>query len=188
VNPVVRVPVRPRYPHIGSASLARVRRRLNRFQAVPPVRAFIAELDEAEARELRGEPVHLGDMLIRLMRVAIQRNTALEERLADERDAAIRELEVLRSDVTRIVAEHARPGRRNRAARAVEDRLRETALPRLVPRITVRGSGGAESLDAGFHSHREWSEEAKRALIARGYAAADAELAAHGLDLMERAV
>jgi predicted acylesterase/phospholipase RssA len=188
VNLVVAFRYVPRYPHIGSASLARVRRRLNRFRAVPPVRAFIAELDEAEARELRGEPVHLGDMLIRLMRVAIQRNTALEERLADERDAAIRELDALRSDVTRIVAEHARPGRRNRAARAVEDRFARTELPRLVPRITVRGTGGAESLDAGFRSHREWSEEAKRALIARGYAAADAELATHGIDLMERAV
>ena len=188
VNLVVAFRYVPRYPHIGIASLARVRRRLNRFRAVPPVRAFIAELDEAEARELRGEPVHLGDMLIRLMRVAIQRNTALEERLADERDAAIRELEALRSDVTRIVTEHARPGRRGRAARAVEERFARTALPRRVPRITVRGSGGAESLDAGFRSHREWSEDSKRALIARGYAAADAELAAHGIDLMERAL
>ena len=50
----------------------------------------------------------------------------------------------------------------------------------------MRGSGGAESLDAGFRSHREWSEESKRALIARGYATAEAELAAHGIDLMER--
>ena len=133
VNLVVAFRYVPRYPHIGIASLARVRRRLNRFRAVPPVRAFIAELDEAEARELRGEPVHLGDMLIRLMRVAIQRNTALEERLADERDAAIRELEALRSDVTRIVAEHARPGRRDRAARAVEDRFARTALPQTCP-------------------------------------------------------
>ena len=149
----------PRYPHIGVASLARVRRRLHRFRAVPPVRAFIAELDEAEARELRGEPVHLGDMLIRLMRVAIQRNTALEEQLADERDAAIRELDALRSDVTRIVTEHARPGRRGRAARAVEERFARTALPRHVPRITVRGSGGAESLEAGFRTQREWSED-----------------------------
>ena len=178
----------PRYPHIGIASLARVRRRLNRFRAVPPVRAFIAELDEAEARELRGEPVHLGDMLIRLMRVAIQRNTALEEQLADERDAAIKELDTLRGDVARIVAEHARPGRRGRAARAVEERFAQTTLPRSVLRITVRGSGGAESLDAGFRGHREWSEDSKRALIARGYATADAELAAHGIDLMERAV
>ena len=123
---------------------------MNRFRAVPPVRALIAELDEAEAREPRGEPVHLGDMLVRLMRVAIQRNTALEEQLADERDAAIRELEELRGDVTRIVTEHARPGRRGRAARAVEERFARTALPRRVPRITVRGSSGAESLDAGL--------------------------------------
>ena len=188
VNLVVAFRYVPRYPHIGIASLARVRRRLNRFRAVPPVRAFIAELDEAEARELRGEPVHLGDMLIRLMRVAIQRNTALEEQLADERDAAIRELDALRGDVTRIVTEHAIPGRRGRAARAVEARFAQTALPRHVPRITVRGSGGAESLEAGFRTHREWSEESKRALIARGYAAADAELAVHDVDLMERAV
>ena len=73
----------PRYPHLGVESLARLRRRLHRFRAVPPVRAFIAELDEAEAREQRGEPIHLGDMMVRLMRVAIQHNTALEERLAD---------------------------------------------------------------------------------------------------------
>jgi predicted acylesterase/phospholipase RssA len=177
----------PRYPRIGTASLARMRSRLHRFRAVPPVRAFIAELDEAEARQLRGEPVHLGDMVLRLMRVAIQRNTSLEERLADERDEAIRELEALRSDVARIVAEHARPGRRNRAARAVEERFAQTSLPRAVQRITVRGSSGAESLDPGFRSHREWSEVAKRTLIARGYAAADAELAAHGVDLAEQA-
>ena len=188
VNLVVAFRYVPLYPHIGIDSLARVRRRLHRFRAVPPVRAFIAELDEAEARELRGEPVHLGDMLIRLMRVAIQRNTALEEQLADERDAAISELENLRRDVTRIVAQHARPGRRGRAARAVEERFAQTALPRLVPRITVRGSGGAESLEAGFRTQREWSEDSKLALIARGYAAADAELAAHGIDLIERAV
>jgi predicted acylesterase/phospholipase RssA len=187
VNLVVAFRYVPRYPHIGIASLARVRRRLNRFRAVPPVRAFIAELDEAEARELRGEPVHLGDMLLRLMRVAIQRNTALEERLADERDAAIRERDALRRDVARIVAEHARPGRRGRATRAVEERFARTALTRHVHRITVRGSGGAESLDPGFRSHREWSEEAKRALIARGYAAADAELAAQGIDQLEQA-
>ena len=94
----------------GSAALARMRRRLNRFRAVPPVRAFIAELDEAEARQLRGEPVHLGDMVLRLMRVAIQRNTALEERLADERDEVDQELDALRADVVRIVTEHATAG------------------------------------------------------------------------------
>ena len=61
------------------------------------------------------------------------------------------------------VAEHVRPGRRSRAARAVEERFARTGLPRRVERITVRGSSGAESLDPGFRNHREWSEEAKRA-------------------------
>jgi predicted acylesterase/phospholipase RssA len=177
----------PRYPRVGVASLARMRARLNRFRAVPPVRAFITELDEAEARQLRGEPVHLGDMVIRLMRVAIQRNTSLEERLADQRDEANRELDALRGDVARIVAEHARPGRRARAARAVDERFARTTLPRRVERITVRGSSGAESLDPGFRSQREWSAEAKRALIERGWVAADMELARHGVDRAEEA-
>lgn len=177
----------PRYPQLGVESLARLRRRLHRFRAVPPVRAFIAELDEAEARGQRGEPIHLGDMLVRLMRVAIQSNTALEERLAAEREDAIRELEALRTDLVRIAGEHARPGRRARATRAVEERFARTALPRSVERITVRGSSGAESLEQGFRGHREWADRAKRALIARGYAAADAELQAHGTDRLERA-
>lgn len=177
----------PCYPQLGVESLARLRRRLHHFRAVPPVRAFIAELDEAEARGQRGEPIHLGDMLMRLMRVAIQSNTALEERLAEEREDVIRELEALRTDLVRIAGEHARPGRRARAAREVEERFARTALPRNVHRITVRGSGGAESLEQGFRGQREWTERSKRALIARGYAAADAELHAHGVDLLEQA-
>jgi NTE family protein len=177
----------PSYPHLGVEPLARLRRRLHRFRAVPPVRAFIAELDEAEARERRGEPIHLGDMMIRLMRVAIQHNTVLEERIAAEREQAIRELETLRTDLVRIATEHARPGRRARAARAVEDRFVRTPLARSVPRIIVRGSGGSESLEQGFRGQREWTEPAKRALIARGYAAAAAELQAHGVDVAEQA-
>ncbi len=144
------------------------------------MRAFIAELDEAEAREQRGEPIHLGDMMIRLMRVAIQHNTAVEERRVEEREDAARELEALRADLMKIAGEHARPGRRARAAREVEERFARTALPRNVKRITVRGSGGAESLEQGFRGNSEWTDRAKRALIARGYAAADAELKAHG--------
>ena len=126
-------------------------------------------------------------MMIRLMRVAIQHNTALEERLVAEREDAIRELEALRADLVKIAREHARPGRRGRAARAVEERFARTALPRSVQRITVRGSGGAESLEQGFRGQREWTEHAKRALIARGYAAAEAELRAHDADLLEQA-
>ena len=72
----------PHYPRVGIEPLVRLRQRLQRFRAVPPVRALIAQLDEAEARAERGEPVHFGDMIVRLMRVAIQRNTALEEQLA----------------------------------------------------------------------------------------------------------
>jgi predicted acylesterase/phospholipase RssA len=172
----------PRYRRIGADGIARLRERLMRFRAVPPVRAFIVELQEAEEREARGEPVHLGDMLIRLMRVSIQRNTALEEQLVEERERATRELQKVRDDVLRIVREHARPGRRNRAVRAVEERFAATPLPRVVPRIVVRGSAGAESLDAGFRTQPEWPEAQKRALIERGRRLADDELHAHGFD------
>ena len=51
----------------------------------------------------------------------------------------------------------------------------------------MRGSGGAESLEQGFRGQQEWTEHAKRALIARGYAAADAELRAQGADQLEQA-
>ena len=51
---------------VGLEPLDRLRRRLQRFRAAPPVRALIAQLDEAESRAARGEPVHLGDMIIRL--------------------------------------------------------------------------------------------------------------------------
>ena len=169
----------PRYARLGSEPLLRLRSRLQRFRAVPPVRSLIEQLDEAEARERRGEPVHFGDMLVRLMRVAIQRNTALEERLAAERDAACRELESLRDDLVRLAREHARPGRRNRAARAVEERFARSPLPRSVPQILVRGSGGRDSLELGFRGSADWSERSKRALIARGWNAADAELGAY---------
>jgi hypothetical protein len=69
----------------------------------------------------------------------------------------------------------------------VEQRFARTTLPKNVKRITVRGSGGAESLEQGFRGQQEWTERAKRALIARGYAAADAELKAHGAGLLEQA-
>ncbi len=177
----------PHYPRVGVEPLVRLRQRLQRFRAVPPVRALIAQLDEAEARAERGEPVHLGDMIIRLMRVAIQRNTALEEQLAAEHEAACRELEALRADVVRLAREHARPGRRARAARAVEKRFAQTKLPRSVPQIIVRSSAGTDSLDHGLRESPLWSEDAKRALIARGWDAADAELRAYDAALLERA-
>jgi hypothetical protein len=172
----------PQYPRVGSAGVARLRERLQRFRAVPPVRAFIAELQEAEERAARGEPVHLGDMLIRLMRVAIQRNTTLEEQLVAEREAACEEVEQLREDVVRIAREHARPGRRRRAVREIEQRFAATALPRRVRRITVHGSSVGPGLDAGFRTHMPWPEADKRALIARGRQLADEELRRHAID------
>jgi predicted acylesterase/phospholipase RssA len=177
----------PRYPRMGVEPLVRLRSRLQRFRAAPPIRALIAQLDEAEARERRGEPVHFGEMLVRLMRVTIQRNTALEERLAAERDAACRELESLRADLVRLARDHARPGRRARAARAVEERFASTALPRAIPQIVVRGDAGADSLELGFRGSPEWTEQAKRALIARGWGAADAELRAFDSGRLEQA-
>ena len=177
----------PRYSRVGIEPLIRLRARLQRFRAAPPVRALIAQLGEAEARARRGEPVHLGDMVIRLMRVTIQRNTALEEQVAAERDAACRELEALRADLVQLAREHARPGRRSRAERAVEERFARTTLPRNVPRIIVRGSGGADSLEQGLRSSPEWTERSKRALIARGWEAAAAELRAYDAGLLELA-
>ncbi len=67
-----------RHAQPDAEQLSRVRRRLEPFRAVPPVRALIAELTEVEARQARGEPAHLPDMIVRLMRIAIARNTALD--------------------------------------------------------------------------------------------------------------
>src|SRR5918912_320734 len=44
----------PRYPRMGTEGMARLRRRLERFPKVPPVRALINELQDAEARGARG--------------------------------------------------------------------------------------------------------------------------------------
>ena len=172
----------PRYPRIGTAGLARVRQRLERFRRVPPVRALISELERAEERAARGEPAHLVDMIVRLMRVSILRNNALEERFADEKDESIRELGSLREDVLALVDKHVRGGRRARLAAAVGERFAAAQFPfrhdRLVPRVTVHASVGEVSLDPGFRSQAPWTEEAKRKLIRRGYDLADRELRA----------
>jgi predicted acylesterase/phospholipase RssA len=172
----------PRYPRIGAGGLADLRRRLERVRRVAPVRGFIAELERAEERAARGEPAHLVDMIVRLMRVSILRNNALEERFADERDDSIRELESLRRDVLALVEQSVRgSGRRERLATAVEQRFADARFPfrhdRLVPRITVHASVGEVSLEPGFRTQKPWTADAKRALIARGYELADLELA-----------
>jgi hypothetical protein len=51
----------------------------------------------------------------------------------------------------------------------------------------VRGDAGSDSLELGFRGSPEWTEQAKRALIARGWSAADAELRAFDSGLLEQA-
>jgi predicted acylesterase/phospholipase RssA len=175
----------PTYPKFGTAPLLRLKSRLQRFGRVPPVRALIAELEEAEARDRRGEPAHYVDMITRLMRLSVLRGTALEERYADEADQSIREFQRLCADLPRLVREH---GGGEELARAVEARLSSAEFPfrreRALPRIMVRASSEGVSLEARVREGAEWTDEAKRTLIDRGYSLTDEELKAH--DLAER--
>jgi predicted acylesterase/phospholipase RssA len=161
----------PSYPRMTAAGLAALRRRLERFGRVPPVRGFVSELRRAEERAERGEPAHLADTIVRLARVSIVRNTELEERYADEKDASIRELAALREDVVRLA------GRRGRE---IERRFDAARFPfggaRVVPRIVVRGSSAGISLDPGFRTQRPWTEDDKRRLVVRGYELTDEAL------------
>jgi predicted acylesterase/phospholipase RssA len=162
----------PHYPRIGTEGLQRLRRRLERFPKIPPVRALINELRDAEERGTRGEPAHWPDMIVRLMRVAIQQNTVLEERIARDKDEALRALEALRDEVEELVRREG--GRRSeRLARAVDERFAAARFPflgdRAIPRIAVQSTAGEVSLETGLRNPTPWTEDAKRALIRRGY-------------------
>jgi predicted acylesterase/phospholipase RssA len=162
----------PQYPRLGTEALNRLRRRLERFPKLPPIRALISELREAEERGERGEPAHWPDMIVRLMRVAIQQNTIADERVARDRDKALTALAELRRDVDAIVRREG--GRRGeRVARAVDERFAKASFPflgdRLIPRIAVTSSAGEMSLEAASRNPAPWTDEAKRALIRRGY-------------------
>ena len=170
----------PTYPRGSTEWLARMRRRLERFPHIPPVKALVAELQEAEERAARGEPAHWGDMIMRLMRVAVQQNTVVEEQVARETDKALAELERLREDVGTIIRQEG--GRRGeRVAQAVEERFAAAEFPfagdRFVPRIAVQASAGELTLETGLRRPQPWGEDEKRALIARGYALLDDVLA-----------
>jgi predicted acylesterase/phospholipase RssA len=177
----------PRYPHIGTESLVRLRRRLAKFGRVPPIRAFVEELKHAEAREAQGLPAHLPEMIMRLTRAAIVRNTVVEERGADERDQSIEELRRLREDVSALVAKNVRgANRRARIEQAIAARFEVANFPfshqRAIPRITVRASVADVSLEPGARDQQDWTVQAKRALIERGYRLADDELRSAGVD------
>ena len=164
----------PSYPRLGVSALHPLQRRLERFRRIPPIRAFLAELEEAELRALRGEPAHLADMIVRLARVAVLRNTRLEERSANEKDQSLRELRSLRRDVLELARD---PALRER----IDARFGAARFPfrhdRIVPRITVQGSVRGAGLEPGFRTQPRWTEEEKRKLIDRGWRLADAELA-----------
>ena len=176
----------PRFPEITTDGLGRLRKRLERFRAVPPIRAFIAELEEAEARSRSGEPAHLPEMILRLTRASIVRNTVIEEKIADERDESIRELAELREDVRSLIQRRVRPRDQQRLLAEVEERFETARFPfrhdRAIPRITVRAAAEGLGLDPGVRQQKPWPDEIKRALIDRGYEAADAELRQAGID------
>ena len=171
----------PQPSHVTGENLARLRRRLEPFRAVPPIRALLEEVRAAEERQQRGEPGHLAEMIGRLMRVTVARNTTLEVRSAEAKDASVRELEALRADVLASVRRNARPWRRGRAVREVQERFAAARFPfrhdRALPLTIVRGSAGEHALDPTFRSGLEWPVETKRALIERGRTLADEMLA-----------
>jgi predicted acylesterase/phospholipase RssA len=160
------------------AFLGRLRERLERFRAVPPVRALLAEVRLAEERANRGEPAHYPELIIRLMRVAVARNTVLEERLSAERDQSVRELHRLRDEVVET-AVAAAPRRRQHRLRADLVELfaaAEFPFPHEHPtrRLIVRATPGEDGLDPTYRG--EWDEATKLALIDRGYRLTDEEL------------
>jgi predicted acylesterase/phospholipase RssA len=166
----------PQYPRMGTNGLEPFKRRLSRFSRIPPIRALLAELEAAEQRAARGEPAHLADLIVRLARVAVVRNTELEERSAEEKDLSLRELHALRRDVVALAGDDAT------LRDAIDRRFAAAAFPfrgdRIVPRITVRGNVEGVGLDPGFRSSPRWSERDKHMLIRRGYELADHELRA----------
>jgi predicted acylesterase/phospholipase RssA len=171
----------PRYPILGAGMLSGITQRLRRYARLPAAGALHAELEAAIERERRGQPAHIVDTFSRLARVAIIRNTVLEEVVAGWREQSVEELASLRRDVVaRLEAEG-----QLELAIEIERRFAEARFPfrhdRVVERITVSGTSGKVSLDPGFRKPRPWTPEAKRELIESGYRLADERLRASGV-------
>jgi predicted acylesterase/phospholipase RssA len=173
------------YPPTSAVYLERTRERLERFRAVPPVRALLAEVRLAQERSARGEPAHYGELIVRLMRVAFARNAVIEERLARERETSVEELRRLRDDVIETAVSAARPWRRRRLRAGLEARFEAARFPfrhaRHVPTLIVRATAGDAGLDPTFRGDAPWPEETKRALIERGYTLTDDALSRDAL-------
>ena len=180
-----RVPVRRRATRRPTAAfLERTRERLERFRAVPPVRALLAEVRLAQERASRGEPAHYGELIVRLMRVAFARNAVVEERLASERETSVRRAPA----PPRGRHRHGRRGGAAVAPTTAPRRARRALRGRAVPvpprparpdADRARQRRRAHSLDPTFRERRARGRtELKRALIERGYALTDEALAA----------
>lgn len=174
------------YGPTNVAYLERMRERLDRFRAVPPVRALLAEIRLAQERARRGEPAHYGELIVRLMRVAIARNTVLEERLADERETSVAELQRLREKVVSTAVAAAPPWQRRRLQAELDEIFARARFPfrhdRHVPSLVVRCTAGEDGLDPSFRGD-PWPRKRKRALIDRGFRLTADELARQGTDL-----
>lgn len=173
------------YPPTSDAFLERTRERLERFRAVPPARALLAEVRLAQERSARGEPAHYGELIVRLMRVAFARNAVIEERIASERETSVEELRRLRLDVIETAVAAAPRRRRDRLRTELETRFAAARFPfrhdRHVPALIVRATAGASSLDPTFRGDTPWPDELKRELIDRGYRLTDEALARNEL-------
>ena len=175
-NPAVAEIIGFRYvPPVSTSSpenLVRLRRRLEPFRAVPPVGALIGELRVAEERQARGEPPHLADMIVRLMRVTVARNTELEVRSAEGKDASVRELDGATRRRARDRPPRGTPvapalrrtgGRRSvrsgpvpvptRPGPAADDRARRAGRARARRRVSC-GTRVAARVEAGAHRAR----------------------------------
>ena len=164
----------PEYPRFDVRALTTLKRRLRPFGRVPPVRALIAELEEAESRDRRGEPAHYIDMITRLMRLSVLRGTALEERQADATDQSIHEFERLARE---LPAARPRP-RRLRGAGAGD----RAAGARLRVPVPARARAAADHRAGGGGRRRARVPHPTRSRVDRsGEARADpARLRAHG--------
>ena len=167
------------YRPLDVSFLERLRERLERFRGMPPVRGILAEIRLAEERARRGEPAHYPELIIRLMRVAIARNTVLEERLSADRGASVNELHRLRDEVVEAAVGAAPPWRRRALRADLENAFARAQFPfrsdRAVDRLIVRAAPGEGGLDPTYRG--EWDEEAKLALVERGYRITDEALA-----------
>ena len=170
------------YPPTSAAYLERTRERLERFRAVPPVRALLAEVRLAQERAgarracaLRraDRPPHAGRVRAERRRRGADRARARHVGRRASPAAGGRDRD--RGRGGRALA----PATAPRGARRT---VRRRALPVPTPPARARPSSSARTagdvgLDPTFRGDAPWPDELKRALIDRGYALTEEALA-----------